>query len=71
MKRILLLTLVIAITMAFAFTAVQAPIAGVGVAYPNAGVNTRGYMHSFWDASVQPVAVLVRPPVTPNVGWNS
>jgi hypothetical protein len=75
MKKILLFALVIAITSAFAFAAVQAPTAGLaasaGYACPNVGWNTRACAAYMQEAPVQPLAFLVRPPITPNVGWNT
>jgi hypothetical protein len=75
MNKILVYALVIAISVAFVFPTVQAPAAGsmsaAGYACPNVGWNSRMCTAPASNAFVQPVAILVRPPVSPNVGWNS
>jgi hypothetical protein len=75
MKKILLFALVIAITSAFAFAALQSPAVGLatfaGYTCPNVGWNTRVCAAYVQEAPVLPLATLVRPPITPNVGWNT
>jgi hypothetical protein len=73
MKKILLITLLIAIVSTFAFAAIQAPtfLGTAGVVCPNAGWDTSACRANAPAESVQPVTARIYPPIfTPNVGWN-